>query len=219
MRVREILGIYISNTGLYARSPDGPWKRGTLCDTCNTTPCVYYRATIDDQLKSIHRLVALTFVPNPCPKVFKFVDHIDGNKLNNKASNLRWLTHQLNSMNRNLVPKAYKVWRMNKYQSKFTAKGVVYRTKYCSTALEASLLAAQMKANKFTEIYLSYLKENDEDPQIANHRYISGKKPDTPLRSELSRTQHRRRCRRRPKYLMVLGGVSKNFTDLNKKEI
>jgi len=37
----------------------------------------------------VHRLVALTFIPNPrnCPQV----DHVDGNKLNYSLDNLRWV--------------------------------------------------------------------------------------------------------------------------------
>lgn len=42
----------------------------------------------------IHKLVATTFIPNPdgCT----IVDHIDGNKQNNRVDNLEWVTQKEN---------------------------------------------------------------------------------------------------------------------------
>lgn len=42
----------------------------------------------------LHRLVALSFIDNP--RSLPQVNHKDGNKLNNCASNLEWVTHQQN---------------------------------------------------------------------------------------------------------------------------
>lgn len=43
---------------------------------------------------AIHRLIAQAFLPNP--NNFECVNHLDGNKLNNKIDNLEWCTTQQN---------------------------------------------------------------------------------------------------------------------------
>jgi len=45
----------------------------------------------------VHRLIALSFIPNPYNK--PFVDHIDKNPLNNNIENLRWVSLSENKMN------------------------------------------------------------------------------------------------------------------------
>lgn len=51
----------------------------------------------------LHRLVAENFVSNP--NNFKEIDHIDGNPENNRADNLRWVTHKDNCNNPNTIKK------------------------------------------------------------------------------------------------------------------
>ena len=75
----------------------------------------YMRVILSDNGKNktyfVHRLVAAAFIPNPdnLPEI----DHIDGNRANNHADNLRWVTAKENSNNYN-APNTYKGKKINK---------------------------------------------------------------------------------------------------------
>ena len=55
-----------------------------------------YWVTNVDKLKNIHKLVASQFVSNP--NNYQMIDHIDGCKSNNRASNLQWIKSQRENM-------------------------------------------------------------------------------------------------------------------------
>ena len=62
--------------------------------------CGYYRLPLKNkngEMKniSIHRLVAMAYIPNP--DNLPIVNHIDGDKLNNKIENLEWATYKTNA--------------------------------------------------------------------------------------------------------------------------
>lgn len=62
----------------------------------------YYRVSIDGRSHFVHRLVAMTFLPNPEEK--PFVDHINAIRTDNRLANLRWATcaeNANNPLNRN----------------------------------------------------------------------------------------------------------------------
>ena len=107
----------------------------------------------------VHRLVAIAFVRNPAPTELKHVDHIDQNKLNNAASNLRWVTPALNNLNRPTknyeYQKRYKNYRVRvTYKDKITALG------WYQTAEEAQQITNAWKAIRFRCEFLSYVKND-----------------------------------------------------------
>lgn len=56
---------------------------------------VNLRANGDAKSVKVHRLVADNFVPNPTGK--SCINHIDGDKTNNRKDNLEWCTHSENN--------------------------------------------------------------------------------------------------------------------------
>ena len=91
--------------------------------------------------KSIHRLVAIHYIPNP--DNLPCVDHIDRDKSNNDISNLRWCNHSQNSQNRccqidskSQIKNIFYDKSQNRFQFKKIYKGERYY-KYFKTLEEA----------------------------------------------------------------------------------
>jgi hypothetical protein len=82
----EVVGInnyFVSNCGRVKNN------KGELCKS-RPNAHEYIKITINKNSFSIHRLIAITFIPNLENK--EFVNHIDGNKNNNNLSNLEWVS-------------------------------------------------------------------------------------------------------------------------------
>lgn len=85
--------------GVYTISDTGEVfsvKNGIVLKTQprNGYECVCLSLNGKRQYPNVHRLVAIAFIDNQDNK--EQVNHIDGNKMNNNASNLEWCTHSEN---------------------------------------------------------------------------------------------------------------------------
>lgn len=85
------------------------YKSVTLCKENIRKPC------------NVHRLVALTFIKKIKGK--DYVNHKDGNKLNNNVSNLEWVTHKNNLEHSRIVLGKYGKGQKNN-NSKLTQREV-----------------------------------------------------------------------------------------------
>lgn len=86
----------------------------------------YLRVCIVGKLRFIHRLVAEKYVPNPFNK--SQVNHIDGNKLNNSADNLEWVTNLENR--RHALENGLHLCGEDSPNHKLTEKDVLYILKH-----------------------------------------------------------------------------------------
>ena len=66
----------------------------------------YARVDLYGKHRKVRRLVADRFLPAPTQEGL-VVDHIDRNRLNNCASNLRWVTTRENNRNSGICQKCY----------------------------------------------------------------------------------------------------------------
>ena len=89
-------GWFISNKGQISN------KEGNI-RIPKSHPKGYLQVSLNGKNYLVHRLVAEAFIPNPENK--PQVDHIDGDKTNNKAENLRWTTPHENNSNPNTSKK------------------------------------------------------------------------------------------------------------------
>lgn len=68
--------------------------------------------------ESVHRIIAATFCSNTKPDEYTVVNHIDGNPMNNDASNLEWTSNKLNEQHKRNVLKP----NMSPFRLIFTIK-------------------------------------------------------------------------------------------------
>lgn len=78
------------------------YKRYLKPEINNKTGYMFYRLYKNGKRTkaiTLHRMLALYFIPNP--ENYQYVDHINGNRTDNRLENLRWVSCSQNNHNSN----------------------------------------------------------------------------------------------------------------------
>ena len=113
----------------------------------------------------VHRLVAEYFITKPAAKQ-TIVAHLDHNKLNNRANNLKWMTPEENSRHQQLSPNVIENKQKRKQSGFYTAgyrkltlTKVMYLKKLLNEGVPVRSLAKQFKVTE-TQIIKIKKQEN-----------------------------------------------------------
>ena len=103
----------------------------------------YYSVGIKRKTYMVHRLVAKAFIPNKDNK--SFVNHIDGNKLNNHIGNLEWCTVQENNLHAR--------------QTGLHKQAIGHKIKYQNDASKAAALANLKDKSKLSPEQVRFVRQ------------------------------------------------------------
>lgn len=152
-------GYYISSLGRFKN------KKGVIMENYKPHHSGYIYLRVNIKKYALHRLVAMMFLPNVENK--PFVNHIDGNKINNKLENLEWVTCAENNFHahkagltkvytRKIIQYDLEMNKLNNFNSIVEA---AKKLNICSTSIKAVLYKKQNTAGGFI---WKYLEENKE---------------------------------------------------------
>lgn len=129
----------------------------------------YYQISHQQELFYVHRLVAGAFLPNLMSK--PFINHIDGNKLNNDISNLEWVTASENTLH------AYETGLMNKKQYECanchekigkSKTGLCAKCKKLDKQKRSAQLKIESRRQQFESVDLNDIKLDDTKALMLN---------------------------------------------------
>lgn len=160
--------------------------KGSTCDTQHQYSSVNIFLKSENRYRHfyIHKLVAEHFVDNPDVTKYQYVDHIDGNRQNNSASNLRWVTNQQNQLNKktqtnNTSGITGVRCRVRGSVTRWIASWTDTENKYCTEAFNTKEQAIKRRQEMIEQHYdMEFYSEskkneiNDDDDNHPNYQYF-----------------------------------------------
>ena len=129
----------------------------------NTSDKGYKTVLIRDNGKGrtvfVHRLVAMAYVPNPDGK--PQVNHIDGDKTNNRPENLEWVTLEENMRHRAAVLDSYKKTPIKCVETGEVFESVSKAAKVTGVNRANIYRSAMKKHKQRCGLHWTFLKEGD----------------------------------------------------------
>lgn len=112
------------------------------------------------KLVSVHRLIAIHFIPNPEKK--PLIDHKNGIKIDNRIENLRWVTVSENGMNSKLPctnTTGYRGVSFYKSDNKYVACIYLNNQRIYIGSYNTALEASEAYETKAKELFGEYKRE------------------------------------------------------------
>lgn len=122
----------------------------------------------------VHRLVALTYIPNPNPETYIFVNHVDGNPLNNSIENLEWCSPSQNTVHAYEIGliKTQKVVLQYDRNGKFIKKHKSSAKAANSVGMAHNSMSNACNSDTYACAGFYWWYENDTRPRIINNSCI-----------------------------------------------
>ena len=178
----EHLGLRVRKDG-YVETDRG-WFKGST----NKLGYRIVRAPLNRKFYTVHRLVAIAFVPNPSPENFRNVDHINGDPGNNRPENLRWVSQQLNLLNTR-AKNSHLDQRYGRWAAQVTFQG---RQRALGSYATQELATAAGHDYKELLFHFEYLLKSDaEHPARTYRTFVHGVPSSFAMAVERSRSRVR----------------------------
>lgn len=162
----------------------------------------------------VHRLVAQAFLENPYPDILIYVNHLDENKLNNRADNLEWCTAKYNYNYGSGKLRARNNMRLSSIQRGKTKSIVVYDL-FDRLAWEFNSTREASRILKINNSNMGMVLKSQGKKLVMNKRYTLFYKADWSYEQLSARVRKINDSHRTPKGFVAINLSTRKETHYN----